>query len=114
MSTHRSERLTSLLQAELGKLIIKEMDIAPGVIATISSINIPDNSEYADIGISVFPENAGNDTIKEFKKAAGSLHYKLIRILNIRTVPRLQFFLDHGAENAAAIEKVVIKNPEEF
>lgn len=110
----RSLRLASLIQEELSKLILKDVDIAPGILVTVTSMNISANSEYADIGISVYPEAARKDTLKDMQKAAGGLHYKLIRILNIRTVPRLQFFLDHGSENAAAIEKVMIKNPGEF
>ena len=109
MGEHRSERLASVMLSELGNLIMREIDIPPGVLLTISAIDISSDSRNAKVWVSVFPEERTADLVKALNESAGNLHYKLIRIMNIRTVPTLQFLHDTGSDNAAAVEKVFIE-----
>ncbi|OGE84598.1 MAG: ribosome-binding factor A [Candidatus Colwellbacteria bacterium RIFCSPLOWO2_01_FULL_48_10] len=109
MNSYRSERLASVMQAELSKLILKEIDVPPGVLPTINSIEFSSDTKNARVGVAVYPEARAKEIIKNLQSSAGRLHYLLIRIMNIRTVPILEFFLDRGMENAAAVEKVFMK-----
>ena len=108
MDTKRQPRLQSLLKRELGGLIMREVEIPPGVLVSVSFIDLATDSKSAKIGVSVYPESYAQDIIKTLNQSAGQLHYKLIRVLNIRTVPTLNFVYDTGPENAAAVEKALM------
>lgn len=103
----RAERLESLMQSELGKLIIREVDIPPGVLVNISNVDITSDNRSSKIGVNIYPEDRADEIIKLLNKSSGRLHYKLIRVLNIRTVPTLEFNYDTGSENAAKVEKIL-------
>lgn len=109
MSEHRAERLASVMQAELANLIMKEIDVPPGTLLSVTSIEISPDAKNAKVWVSIFPESQTDSLLKALKESAGNLHYKLIRIMNIRTVPILNFLHDTGADNASAIEKVFIE-----
>ena len=108
MSEYRSLRLSSLMEEELSKLIAKELDIPYGTIASISKVDVSSDNQNAEVGVSVFPDTNAQKTIALLQKEAGKLHHKLIRVLNIRTVPVLNFYHDHGIENAAKVEKALL------
>ena len=105
MDSKREPRLLSLLERELSKLIAREVDIPTGTVVSVSSVEISTDNRNAKIGVSVYPDERAESILSELQKLSGELHYKLIRILNIRRVPVLNFYLDKGVEHAANIEK---------
>ncbi|HEY4496890.1 MAG TPA: 30S ribosome-binding factor RbfA [Candidatus Paceibacterota bacterium] len=105
---NRNLRLNSLLRSELNKLILKELDLPDGVLATISDVAVAKNLKNADVLISVFPSDRGEEIIKTFSRWQGEAQFLLNRKLNIRPVPRIRFVLDEGLGNAAKIEKLMM------
>lgn len=110
---YRSERLSEVLRDELSKLVMKEIDVPPGTILTVSSVDLSSDAKASRIGVSIFPESASKEIMKLLRNSSGRLHYDLIRVMNIRTVPTLEFFLDTGPENAAKVEKIFLDTPAE-
>lgn len=114
MSQYREERLESLLREELNKLLERYFEKPVGSLVTVTNIRISKDNSEAEVGISVIPEKMEPGVIKNLQGFAPELHHKLIRAMNIRTVPLLQFYLDRGTENAAKLEKLVMEHKEEF
>ena len=108
MDKKREPRLVSLLEQELSKLIAREIDIPTGTIVSVSGVELSSDNRSAKVGIGVYPSENADNIIEDLKKHSGSLHYKLIRILDIRRVPELNFYLDHGVEHAAKVEKALM------
>ena len=102
------------MREELDKLLERYLETPVGSLVTITNIDIHNGGADARIGVSVFPEKAAKGVIKNLNGFSAELHFKLIRKMNIRTVPKLEFYLDPGAESAAKIEKIVMENKEEF
>ncbi|MBI2013379.1 MAG: 30S ribosome-binding factor RbfA [Candidatus Colwellbacteria bacterium] len=105
MDIKRQPKLESLIEQELSKLIARELDLPSGVLVSLTSVELSSDLNSAKIGVSVFPDGKAVEIVDQLKKSSGGLHYKLIRILNIRTVPQLNFVIDEGVEHAAKIEK---------
>lgn len=114
MSTYRDERLISLFREELNKLIERYLEVPVGSLVTLTQIDIHNGGANARVGVSVIPQKMEAGVIKNLNGFANELHYKLIRSMNIRTVPMPEFYIDPGAENAAKLEKIVMENKEEF
>ncbi len=106
----RPERISNLIREELSKLIVRELEFG-GALVTLTDVEVNKKMEYAKVGVTVFPSSSADEVIAELKKQQGELQYKLLRILNIRPMPRIDFFIDHGPENAARIEKALLEDP---
>ncbi len=114
MSTYRDERLISLFREEMNKIVERDLERPVGSLVTLTNIDIYDGGESAKVGVSVIPQKMEAGVIKNLNGFANELHYKLVRAMNIRTVPKPEFYVDPGAENAAKLEKIVMENKEEF
>jgi ribosome-binding factor A len=104
----RHERVSELIRKELGELILRELEF-PGAIMTILEVDVTKKLDYARVHVSVIPSNKSEEVIKILQSRQRELQGKLLRKINIRPMPELQFEIDHGAEKAAEIEKVFIE-----
>lgn len=104
----RHERVSELIRKELGELILRELEFS-GALMTIVDVDVTKKIDYARIHISVIPSERANDVLKVLNSNRRMLQAKLLRIINIRPMPELQFTIDHGLEKAAKIEKVFIE-----
>lgn len=106
---HRSERASSLIQEELNKIIIREVEF-PNYLVTVTFVDVDDKLERAIVNFSVIPSKNSEDVLRVLDKAAGRLQHLLLKKLSIKPLPRLYFKIDRGPEKAAEIEKILIEN----
>ena len=109
MIPHRREKLASLIQKELGEIIIKEIEFPTGSLVTISEVEVSGDLKTAIIWVSVIPGEASDEVLEILKRARGFLQYHLGEEVRARIVPRIGFALDCGAEHAARIEKISLE-----
>lgn len=110
MRFYRKDRVGSVIQKELGQLLLREVETPPGVLLTITSVEVQKDLEIAHIYVSVLPSERGRDLIKILHHAQKHLQFLLLRKLNIKPMPELFFKLDHGLENAARVEKALLSD----
>ncbi len=108
MRFFRSERVSSLIQDELGKLIIREIEFPVGSLVTIASVDVDKKMDRAKIGLSVIPETAAEAALRIITARAGELQFELLKKINIKPMPRLIFEIDRGLEHAANVEKALL------
>lgn len=101
---HRPERVASLIREELSKLVERELEF-PGALVTITEVDVTKKLDYAKVGVSIFPPEKNEEAFRIIKTAQGEMQYKLNRVLNIKPMPRIDFYPDYGPENAARVEK---------
>lgn len=109
MRFFRSERVSSLIQDELGKLMIREIEFPVGSLVTIASVDVDKKLERAKIGLSVIPASSAKAVLKMVNARAGQLQFELLKKINIKPMPRLIFEIDRGPEDAAEVEKVILQ-----
>ncbi len=114
MGTYRDERLITLFREEMNKLVERYLETPVGSLVTLTQIDIYNGGESAKVGVSVIPQKMEAGVIKNLNGFANELHFKLVRAMNIRTVPKPEFYVDSGAENAAKLEKLVMEHKEDF
>src|SRR3989344_4420668 len=108
MKYHRPDRVSSLLQDQLNKLLLREIDI-PDVLITITEVHVSKDVTEAMVKVSVIPSEKGEEGLEILQKAKLGLQYKLVRMMNIKPTPHIDFKLDRGPEKAAGVEKALLE-----
>ena len=108
MKYHRPDRVSSLLQDQLNKLLLREIDI-PDVLITITEVHVSKDVTEAMVKVSVIPSEKGEEVLEILQKAKRGLQYKLVRMMNIKPTPHIDFKLDRGPEKAAGVEKALLE-----
>ena len=104
---HRPERLGKLIREELSAIILRELEFA-GAVVTLADVVVTDKLDHARVKISVWPSEMSREALKTLQDARRDLQYRLMKKIRIRTLPRIDFEIDHGTENAAAVEKALL------
>jgi ribosome-binding factor A len=104
----RKTRVGELIRNELAKLIQRDVELTGGII-TVIEVDVTDKLDYARVKFSVLPSSKSKEALGLLQNAAGRLQHDLLRIINIKPMPYLQFSLDEGIEAAAKLEKVFIE-----
>ena len=107
MRSYRPLRVGSLIQEELNKILLRELDLKSGTLVTISNVKVSSDLSNAKIGISVIPSDSGDEVMVILSKLQGRFQHLLNHKLNIRPMPRIEFERDFGLEKAANIERLL-------
>lgn len=110
---HRPDRVASLIQHELGGLILRELEF-PGALVTLSGVEVSKKLDFARVEVSVLPADKEPEVLKTLVAAQRELQFKLGRKLNIKPMPQLRFEIDHGLENAAQVEKRLLEEESKY
>jgi ribosome-binding factor A len=105
MRFFRSERVSELIRQQLGEIMLREVDLPEGVLATITEVEVDKKLEHAKVKVSVIPSDRAAVVLKELDFRAGYLQHLLFQKINIKPMPRIAFAIDRGYENAAQVEK---------
>jgi ribosome-binding factor A len=96
---HRTERVGSLIQEKIGKLIVSGKIKDPRVdsFLTVTRVNVSKDLVYADVYISSYkPESALTKGVAGLQSAAGFIQSQLAQGMHLRTTPHLRFHEDYG------------------
>lgn len=119
---HRPERLSSLIQEELNKIISKEVEFSDCLV-TITGVEIDEKISRAVVKFSVLsfcgscpfkcgeggaPEKIDEQVLKTLNKKRDHIQYLLMKKINVKSMPQISFKLDYGPEKAAEIEKILL------
>jgi len=98
MRTFRKERVGELIREELGKIFARDMEF--GAFVTIVSVEVAEKLETAKVKVSVIPEVKAKEVFDLLQEERRRLQFKLLRTINIKPMPRLEFGLVRGDEVA--------------
>lgn len=97
MATYRLKKVESLLQREIGLLIVngKIKDPRVDTFLTVSNVRVSKDTAYAKVYISSFQnEKSLNKAVGALNHAAGYIQALLNKHLTMRHTPKLSFFAD--------------------
>jgi len=113
MATTRQQKISRLIQKELGDIFQKESQtLCYGAMTTVTSVTISPDLGYAKIGLSIFVPRGDS---KEVFALISSQHKQVRNLLGRRTktqlriIPELQFFLDDSLDYIENIENLLKK-----
>jgi ribosome-binding factor A len=110
MRFHRKERIESVIERELSRIINKEVEFAAGALVTITGVAVSGDREHAAVRISVLPAEKAAQCVELLTGRQPYLQALLLRRMNIRPMPRIRFEEDKGQLHAAEVEKKLIES----
>jgi ribosome-binding factor A len=105
---YRKERLSNLIETELSKIVVRELEF-DGALVTITGVSLSQDDDFANVTFSVLPSTKEKEVAKVFKENAGRLQHLLIRRLSMRAIPYIRFEYDPGLDKAQKVEKILIE-----
>lgn len=109
----RIQRVQTLIQEEIGKMIISQTIKDPRIsnLISVSDVNISRDIKYAKVYISGFESiKRVEKSVEALNHASGFIQMKLAKKLKTRNTPILSFYVDtsikHGIDMIKKIEEL--------
>ncbi|MDD5568949.1 MAG: 30S ribosome-binding factor RbfA [Candidatus Pacebacteria bacterium] len=103
----RIEKVNSLIKRELNKIILKEIDVFPGTLLTITRAECTDNLYDCRIFVSIMPEENHEEVIALLNRNIFLIQQKLNKVLRMRPVPKIIFKKETKTAEAGRIEELL-------
>lgn len=108
MSSNRLEKINSLLEREISKIIARDFAFTDTLV-TLTRVETFANLIGAKAHISVLPQEQIEKVVGVLNSGASSIQKKLNKMLNMRPVPKIMFVADTQTSDAARIEELLEK-----
>jgi len=107
--TNRIDKVNSLLEREIGKLLQNKTGFSNDVLVTLTHVEATPNLIEARVYISVFPDDKIDEVVRNLNKNVYDIQQRINRKLNMRPVPRIMFVKDMNISKALKVEELLEK-----
>jgi ribosome-binding factor A len=108
MSTARMRRVDEAMRQVLGDALAQELKDPRIGFVTVPDVKTSPDLRHARVYVSVFGTPAEQEaTLDGLRSAHGFLQGRVASELRLKRTPELQFELDHTAERAARLERLI-------
>ncbi len=98
MATDRSQhRYEQLIQEELSKIILRELEVGPGTLVTVTKVDVSADFSHARVYVTIFPDNITGTVLEKLRKQRKDYQYFLADIVRSGRSPQLDFYIDEQA-----------------
>ena len=104
----RIEKVNSLLQKEISKIILKDFDFASSLV-TVTYVDATANLIETRAYVSVFPEEKTDNVVQVLNKGVYNVQQKINKMLFMRPIPKIKFVADRKIKEAAKVEELLKK-----
>jgi len=111
MPSIRQEKVSRLLQRELGTYFQRESSLFGGAMITVTVVRMSPDMGIAKVYISIFAAPDKNKVLEKVEHLKGEIKRKLGQDLrhNLRMIPDLHFYIDDSLDYAENIENLLNK-----
>jgi ribosome-binding factor A len=108
MSTARMRRVDEAMRQVLGDALAQDLKDPRIGFVTVTDVKTSPDLRHARVHVSVLgPEAEQEATLEGLRSAHGFLQGRVASELRLKRTPELQFELDHTAERAARLERLI-------
>ncbi|HDS09732.1 MAG TPA: 30S ribosome-binding factor RbfA [Firmicutes bacterium] len=115
-NTHRIDRLQHLLQREISEILNREIKDPRIKMLSVTRVIVSRDLSLAKVYFSTFNEEDAPETLTGLESSSGFIFHLLMKRLTLKTIPRLQFFIDTSIKYARYMEdrmKKIVKEGED-
>lgn len=111
MESNRQQKINRLILKELSEIFLLETKKMPGVLISVTQVNITPDLSLAHAHLSFFPSEKGNELIENINENIKSIRFELGKRVGqqLRIVPNLSFHLDNSLDYLDNIDKLLGK-----
>lgn len=110
--SNRVIKVNSLIKEEIGKLILCDVSFPLGVFATVVDVKVSKDLHYADVFLSIFPQDKKEEMLNLLDENIYDLQQKINRKLSMKPVPKIRFRVDTSEEYVEKINNLIRKAKE--
>ena len=110
MTTNRQQKVSRLLQKELGEYLQRSgPDITGGKMITVTVVRISPDLGIAKVYLSVFPGEGAEECVNTISEKAGLVRSEMGKRLRnqLRHIPQFAFYLDDSLDYIDRIEDLL-------
>lgn len=109
MDTTRLNKVSRLIQKELGIYFQKETYTFKGAMISVTTARVTSDLSEAKIYISIFPPQKSEEVFKIIQESHRTIRYDLGQKVRhqLRKVPELRFYIDDSIDYAEKIEDLL-------
>lgn len=110
METTRQQKISRLIQKELGDIFQKQTQAMHGVLVSVSAVRISPDMSICRAYLSVFPSERSQEIVDNVNNMR-ELRYELgTRVRHqLRIIPELKFFIDDSLDYIEHIDELLKK-----
>ena len=114
-SSQRIKKVNEVIKRELGRVILKEIDLPKNILVTLTEIETSKDLRDCKVFVSVLPEEETSNVLRVLEKEIYELQQILNQRLVMRPVPKIRFFQEKRLKETQKIEKILdeIKDDQE-
>lgn len=111
METTRQQKISRLIQKELGDIFQKQTQAMHGVLVSVSTVRISPDMSVCRAYLSVFPSERSQEIVDNVNNNMRELRYELgTRVRHqLRIIPELKFFIDDSLDYIEHIDELLKK-----
>lgn len=106
-SPHRQEKIAELVKEEVGKIIIKDIDIDPNILLTITHVKVSPDLAHATIFISTLAPEQEEGALSVLRANIRDIQHTLNRKFRTRPVPKIVFSVDTAYEREHRLHDIL-------
>ena len=104
----RTRRVGEQIQRELAALIRDEIKDPRLGMVSVSAVQVSRDLSHAKVHVSVLGnEKQSGESVTVLNHASGFLRHKLGKLMHIRVIPELRFYLDRSLEEGARLGALI-------
>ncbi|MDD3386399.1 MAG: 30S ribosome-binding factor RbfA [Candidatus Pacebacteria bacterium] len=103
----RIEKVNNLIKREIGVIILKEIDIFPGTLVTVTRVECSGNLFQCKVFISIIPENTSESVMALLNRNVYNIQQIINKKIKMRPVPKISFYQETKTAEAGKIEKLL-------
>ena len=103
----RIEKVNSLLEHEISKILLKDFAFSPEILVTLTRVDATANLIEAKVYISVYPEAKSGGILNALNKSAFAIQQQINKILKMRPVPKIKFVKETEISKGARVEELL-------
>lgn len=109
METTRQQKISRLLQKELGDIFLLQAKQMQGILVSVSEVRVTPDLGLAKAYLSIFPTDKGKELIANIKANSKAIRFDLGQRVGkqLRIIPELAFYLDESLDYLEKIDKLL-------
>ena len=90
----RLDKINQLLQEEIGKIILRELDLDKNILVTITRVDTSSDLAHATAFFSTLARDKEEEALAALTHSVSDIQHVLNRKLRMRPVPKIRFAID--------------------
>ena len=105
--SQRIERINELVRQELGRFIMREVELPENSLVTITRVETTPDMKNAKVYVTILPDNLRGTILELLRKNNRQLHELLKAEIENKIVPNFNFLIDDQEVYANKIDRIL-------